>query len=246
MMIDILIFLGVFLAYFFATLSGGVGLVVRPLLIFGGLDPQLAVGSSKVANLVSKGVSLQALTAYRKIDWRRSISLVIPAFIGGWVGAEIVMLIEGELLKNVIGTMVIVMALFLFIKPHLGIEDMRLEVSRGRKAVGYVMYGLANALSTLTGAGGAVISSVLVVFFGETYISSAMIRKVAGYASTISGSAVFIINGSVSWYYVLIIAAAGSLGGYLGVKVGIKVGDKWIRVLLLTLVVGVGLILIIT
>lgn len=210
------------------------------------MPPQIAIGSSKTANLITRAVSLYELSKHRDIDWRRALILAVPSLIGGWIGAEIVSELEGEFLRNVIGIMIIFMAGFMLLKPKLGLVDLRGVMSKTQHAIGYVLYGLANAIATISGGGGALTSFILITFFGETYISSVGVRKLAGYAGALSGTLVFIINGLVSWHHVFLIAASGSLGSILGVRFGVKSGETWVKTIVLTVIIAAGLLLLVT
>jgi hypothetical protein len=237
---DIGFFIAVLLVNFFGAISGGGGLVVRPLLIFLGVPPQFAIGTTRTANVVTRLVGLSRFHKHSKIDWKLAFTLMIPATIGSIIGVQIVVSLQEELLTKVIGAFILLSGIGLLIKKEVGTSEIDFKPSKRRKIVGSVVYGASTLVATLTGGGGVINNFILLNIYKKSYITAAAIRKVAGFGGALVGALLFIHYGFVDWYYALLILVAGSLGTFWGIKHGLQKGEKWARTIVLVVVFVFG------
>jgi len=239
-LLDIGFFIAVFFATFFGAISGGAGLIVRPLLISLGVPPQFAIGTTRTANVFTRLVGLSQFNKHNKIDWRLAFTLLIPATIGSIIGVQIVVSLDQELLTRIIGFMILLSGVTLLIKKDIGTINLGRIPSTRRKIFGAITYAITTLIATLTGGGGVINNYILLHVYKKSYISSAAIRKVAGFGGSVVSSLLFIHYGFINWYYALIILVAGSIGTYLGVRHGIHKGEEWVRYLVLIVVFVFG------
>ena len=237
---DIGLFAAVFLVNFFGAISGGAGLVVRPLLILLGVPPQFAIGTTRTANVITRLVGLTQFHKHSKIDWKLALTLMVPATVGSIIGVQLVVWLDQELLTRIIGFMVLLSGIGLLIKKDVGIANIDFVPSVRRKIIGGIIYGLSTLIATLSGGGGVINNYILLNIYKKSYISAAAIRKVAGFGGAFIGSLLFIYYGFINWYYALLILIAGSIGTYMGVQHGIKKGEEWVRVIVLIVVFVFG------
>lgn len=233
---DVGFFVAVFLVNFFGAISGGAGLVVRPLLIALGVPPQFAIGTTRTANVFTRFVGLSQFHKHTKIDWRLAFTLMLPATVGSIIGVQIVVSIDQSLLTRIIGFMILLSGVGLLLNKNIGIADTKHVPSLRRKIFGAITYGFSTLVATLSGGGGVINNYILLNVYKKSYISAAAIRKVAGFGGAVVGSVLFIYYGFIDWYYAMIILIAGSLGTYLGVSHGIHKGEEWVRYVVLTVV----------
>ena len=88
---------------FLGAISGGVGLVLRPLLIFLGFPAINVVGSVRFAAIFGEIPSIYLLHKNKKIDWKLVLFLVIPTFIGSIIASIAVISILKNSLELIIG-----------------------------------------------------------------------------------------------------------------------------------------------
>lgn len=53
--------------------------------------------------------------------------------------------------------------------------------------------------------------------------------------------AVFIINDQVHWLYGITLAIGTSIGGYLASRFAVKKGEKWVRIILIVVVIAMSI-----
>ena len=115
----------IFIISFFSVVSGGVGLLARPVLILFGFPPEIAIGSFRIANLFSRLAGLFSLIQGKKseMDWHLAFFLFIPSLIGGVMGAEIVTIINPPLIKILLGVVILIIGAVLWIRRDLGVKS---------------------------------------------------------------------------------------------------------------------------
>lgn len=240
LLVDLGFFIAVFVVSFFGALSGGAGLVMRPLLIFIGVSPQYAIGTIRVGNVVSRLVGLTHLHRHGAIDWKLSFLLMIPATLGSIASVQIIVSLETEVLTRFIGFLILLSGIGMLFKRGKA-ERKPIGTPLFKSPIfGFISYGVTTLIGNLTGGGGVINNYLLLTVYEKDYISAAAIRKVAGFGGALIGSVLFIYYGFVNWHYVVIVLVAGSLGTYFGTSHGIKKGEEWVRSLVLAVVFVFG------
>jgi uncharacterized protein len=243
--IEIFLALAVFVISFFSVMSGGIGLLTRPLLILAGFPPGIAIGTFRIANLAAR---LSGLISFRRnhvdIDFKLALILFIPSFIGGIIGAEIVSIVDPERIKHLLGVFILFMGVILLIKKEAGLIDLHHVPTKGRNIIGFFSMIAIGVVAVFIGGSGILFGSLLIFLYDKSFISSAPIRKVANFGSALSASILFIYHGLVNWYLMIIILIADGLGEYLGAKYQIKKGERWVRKVTLAIVFATGFAMI--
>jgi uncharacterized membrane protein YfcA len=245
--IDLLLVIAVFIISFFSVISGGIGLLTRPLLIFFGYSPSISIGSFRVANLVTRVAGFIPLLQQEKshMDWRLAWFLFIPSFIGGIIGAELVAILDEEMIKKVLGVFVIVMGIFLVVKKNIGLIDLEEEITPHKKIIGFFFTILIGIVAAFLGGSGILFAYLLIMLYHKSFISSATIRKITNFGSALSASIFFIFHADVDWRLVLLCSISGGLGEYLGARYQIPKGEKWVRVISIYVVFACGIAMLI-
>jgi uncharacterized membrane protein YfcA len=240
---DLLFAAIVFLTYFFGVISGGIGLIVRPLLILMvGLPPPIAIGTARIASLGTGVVGFTQFYKFGKIDWKLAGLLVLPSAVGGIAGARIVTALDDEVLRRLIGAVILLLGALLLVRKDIGTaEDIADSAHVLKRAAGLVVFSISSLIASITGGGGILASATLIFLYGKTYITSAAIRRVASYGGACAAAAVFLSAGLVNWKYTLMLLVAGGLGSFFGVRFGVKRGEHWGRLMVLVVVFVVGL-----
>lgn len=89
-----------FITMFFAAISGGVGLITRPILILLGFPAAPVIASSRVAGVFGDWPGLYLLHKKKYIDWRIVLFIAIPMTIGSILASIMVIgLAKGVLTK---------------------------------------------------------------------------------------------------------------------------------------------------
>jgi len=235
----------IFTAFFLGILTGGIGLVVRPLLILWGVSPHVAIGSTRIASLGTRWAGLGELERHKKVNWKRGFLFFIPASIGGFFGAYVTGILGGEVLRIFMVITLVTAALFFARQKNLGTTSNTHEPTLLKKVLGFVLIVFASALGSITGGAGILVSYALIACYGETYITAAATRKVMGMGAGIAGSLYFLYHGLFEWKYVLLILVAGGLGSFFGVRYQVKKGEERLRKLTIAVTLAVGVLLLV-
>ena len=223
------------LASSIGTMSGGAGLIGIPFLIFMGLPPQAAIATHKLGGV---GLSLGGLWRFIRSDeiaWPYVIKFSILAFIGSFLGAQLLMQVEEHWLKRIIIIILIVLLPVVLFQRDLGIVS-RIK-SKGWLRTGYLFYGLVMIWAGFIGAGsGAMIFYILMFFFGFTINQSSATQKIPGLVATLTALTIFILHGLVNWHFGLVLFAGMVIGGYLGAHLALKMGNAWVKVVFVIMV----------
>ena len=100
-----------FIAGFINTLAGSGSLVTLPLLIFLGLPANVANGTNRVGVLLQNVVAVDSFHRQKVMDWRRGLTLSLPAIVGSIIGAQIAVNLDETMMRRTIGALMVVMLL---------------------------------------------------------------------------------------------------------------------------------------
>jgi uncharacterized membrane protein YfcA len=243
---ELFLFFVVFVVSFFSVIAGGVGLLTRPILILFGYPPEIAIGSFRVANLFSRLAGLSSLIQGKSIemDWHLAFFLFIPSLIGGIIGAEAITTFHPPMIKILLGIFVLLIGAILLIKKDLGIVPLHHRKTVWTKWIGFFSTMIIGIFASFVGGSGILFAYLLIFNYDKSYLSSAVIRKVANFGSALSASVIFIWQGIVDWRLMFLVLMADGIGEYLGGLYQLRKGLKWIRIITLIVVFACGLAMI--
>ena len=215
------------------AIAGGGGLVTMPALLAAGLPVHIALATNK--GQASFGAVSSFVSFWRRdgIDRTRAPLGFICGFFGSLAGAQLVLLVRPEPLKPLVLAMLILAAGFVAWprKPREG------------KPHSWAMIALAPVallLGFYDGFFGPGVGSMLIVafvlLFGDTLTRASGNAKVVNLASNLAAIVLFAARGTVLWKIALPMAAANAAGAFVGARLAVKRGDKFVRVVVLSVV----------
>src|SRR6056297_4353926 len=107
-----------FLAGFINVFAGGGSLLTLPFLMFLGLPANIANGTNRIALIMQNITATSSFKQMKVFRYKEGIFLTIPAIAGAIPGAFLASSMDKELLENIIGVLLVVMFLFVLIKPE--------------------------------------------------------------------------------------------------------------------------------
>ena len=107
-----------FAAGFINTLAGSGSLITLPLLIFLGLPANVANGTNRVAISLQNVVGVTSFRRRGVLDLRDGLMLAAPAVVGSVLGAQIAVNLNEQVMRTVIGALMIVMTVVILIRPN--------------------------------------------------------------------------------------------------------------------------------
>jgi len=235
----IAVFLIGIIASFIGSMVGSGGLLSIPFLILVGLPPQVAIATNKMGAV---GLSLGAIPKFwkaKKILWKYVPLFALISIVGAYIGANILLSINEEVLSTIVGIIILLMLPLLLIKKEIGIK--RNDVTKTKKIIGYVLYFLVMIFGGFFGGGaGTLVFYTLMIFFGFTIIEANATDIIPWFLLSLSSLIIFAINGIVDYGLGIALFLGMLAGGYLGACTAIKKGNQWVKILFIIVVIISG------
>lgn len=216
------------------SIAGGGTLLTFPVLIWLGLDPKVANGTSTVA--LWPGL-FGGLYGYRKeLEHSSTIlfRLGVTSLIGGAFGALLLVRTPNKVFAELV-PFLILFATLLFMSN--GVVNRRLRVGSidekpmGLWWTGAMMFQFLSAMyGGYFGAGNGILMLAALGVLGMNELHRANgIKNFLGICINAIAVLIFTIAGYVVWVDALLMACAALVGGYFGAKMAMRVGQKWVR-----------------
>ncbi len=241
-MIFLLIFVGL-IAGFLNVVAGGGSLLTLPLLIFLGLPSSVANGTNRIAILTQSIVSVASFRKSGFFNWKFSLLLGIPAVIGSIIGANFAITLSDDIFNKVL-SIVMVAVLITILWPTKNKETKRTIEGQStlQKIIVVLTFFMIGFYGGFIQAGVGFL--IIVALSAITQLSLIQINSIKVFVIgvfLVSSLAVFVLNDQVNWTYGLSLALGTGAGGYFGTRFAIKSGEKWIKMILVLVIVGMAI-----
>jgi uncharacterized membrane protein YfcA len=238
---SLLAFGAAFLAGAINSVAGGGTLVSFPTLIWLGLNSVTANATSTVAIWPGTvGSAWGYRREARKVSTRLWL-MIIPSLVGGLAGAWLLKITPPGVFDKLVPFLILFATLLFMaqdpVQRMLGTAEAAKHQSNAWFTAALVFQLLVGLYGGYFGAGIGILMLAALSILGLTDIHEMNSLKVVLGGSVNGIAAVyFIVMGMVYWPYVLIMAVASILGGYLGAGVARRLGKTFVR----RVVIGVG------
>ena len=223
---------------FINTLAGSGSLISLPVLIFLGLPANMANGTNRVGILIQTIVSLRSFKKQDMLDLRGGIMLALPAIVGGIIGAQIAVNLDEQMLRRVIGALMVVMLVFILARPKRWLKGHLEVLGRRPKALELVIFFFIGAYGGFIQAGvGIFLLAGLVLGVGYDLVRANAVKVLIVLCFTAFAMVVFMINGQILWGLGLLLAVGNAGGGWLAAKLAIERGAGLVRWFLIAVVI---------
>lgn len=234
-----LMFLFSFIAGFIDSVAGGGGLVQLPALLnlTPGIEIPTIFGTNKIAGFAGTSIAALQYARREKLDYKLLLLIAAITAVAAFWGAKTLHLIDRDLLKPLILVILIIIALYTYLKKDLGARQTR-ELSPARQ----YFYGLGLGLvigfyDGFFGPGtGSFLMLGFVVVLGFDFVIASAYAKIINSVANISALTVFIRNGNFILHYAVVMAVANILGNFIGSRTALKRGNAFIRMFFLIIV----------
>ena len=242
-----IIFIISYLSNVFSSIAGGgAGLIQLPALIIFGIPYYKALAVHKIATVaLGIGGSIRNYKNFEK-NYMIITQLLIFGIPGVVLGTFIVKLISEEYLYLFLAIFTIMMGIYSFIKPNLGLISIQ-------KKIGPLTYLKFNSLSFIIGilngsissGTGLLVTILLIQTFGLNFLTSISITFLTvGIFWNAAGAIALSKIGSLPLNIVGILTLGSFLGGFSGAHLSNLKGNKFIKKLFTLLCFLIGLSLI--
>ena len=228
-------------AGFVDAVAGGGGLVQLPALLIGlsGKPIPLILGTNKVPSIF--GTSTAAFRYFKKVrpDKTVGIAMAVPAFIASLIGAHIATHIPTKVFQPVIFAALILVALYTWKKPQLGMNEKLKFHGNQRLILVAVMGAVIGLYDGIFGPGtGTFLVFLLVGVVGYEFLKASATAKLVNISTNLGAIITFQSTGHIWWEIGLPLALANITGAIIGSHLAIKGGSPWVRKVFLLVVVA--------
>jgi uncharacterized protein len=237
--IYLIICFGALFAGFIDAVVGGGGLIQVPMLLI--LFPELSHVQIIATNRFSSvaGTAVAAFQYIRMVGVDISVTVVtgITAAIASFSGTFVMELIRPEVFKPILLLVIIILAVYTFLKKDFGAEhEMKFK---GKKFL--VVCGLIGAvIGFYNGFIGPGTGSLLVFAFvsvaGMNFLHASSTSKIINAIADAASLIGFLMNGAVLFKIALPMMVFNMLGGYIGSKTAVLKGNVFIRYVFLLVI----------
>ncbi len=222
----------------FGTLVGGGSLITIPTLILLGLPTHTAIGTDRLG---MAGIGSAGWYKFHKkgmIDYKIGFILGFPTMLGSILGANLVLQINEEILKQAVAIITIIILFFLIIvKPKIGIEKSDHIVRNHEYLIGAVSGFFLGIYGGFYGAGTATfLSYILILLFRQTFLECAATVKISALLMCAMAGSIFAINGAIHYSLAVSMFIGSFIGSYIGVHYSDTIGNVWIKRLFFVIV----------
>ena len=231
------------LAGFINTLAGSGSLLTLPLLILLGLPANIANGTNRVGVLLQTIVAVATFRRRGALPLEGSWKLIVPAVVGGILGAEFAVDLDEALLRQTIGVLMLVLLGVMLLKPerwiaaHAMPREPRLLVEVPLFfAIG--VYGGFIQVSV-----GLFLLAGLVLGAGYNLVGANALKNFIVLVVTAAALIVFVVNDQVQWTLGLLLGAGQAVGAWVAARFAVQRGAEFVRwaVIVITLVSAAAL-----
>ncbi len=227
-------------AGFINVTAGGGSAITLPTLIFLGLDASVANGTNRIAILIQ---NISAIYSFKKEKYQQfNLSLKLSALTlpGAIAGAILAVNIEDDLFEMILGIIMILVIISMII-PKSDLNYINDDNKKLSWSVVASMFGIGFYGGFLQVGVGFLLMASLHFLLKYSLVYVNMHKVFIVFIYTIPAIIIFFVTDNINWFFGLTLAAGNALGGWWAAKASVKIGEKFIRVVLIIIVLIMSL-----
>ena len=243
---ELLVFTVSLIAAGLASMSGGgASVLVIPMFLWMGLSLPLATSIQKVNSIFWVIPASYNYLHDQKVNWKFFFLFAGIGLIGIYFGVMTVIHIDQEILKVVIGIIILILVTYTFLNKNLGLQKVEVHKKSVWKRIEYPTALLLGFYEGIFGSGNGMALSVLTMHSRGFDMITAL-----GYYFGIAciwlifASALFIAKGFVDVPLMIAGSVGSTIGSYAGSKYAKYKGNMFVKVLFLIVGTLLGLKLV--
>lgn len=224
---------------FIGGVASGGGLLSIPGLMFLGLPPSAAIATNNLC-VASSLTSAWRYHKHTSINIRLVKSLIWASFLGGLLGASLLLLIDVSLMRRLFGLICLFLAFLIT-------ADKRVKnIKANHKLLAPTSVLLADVFAGMFGTGGGILLIYALSYsYGLPLREANANSKLIALGGITSILAVFAHAGVINLTAGIPLMIGSAIGGYFGAHTALKKEEKLIKKLLSAVAVAAGLKLLI-
>lgn len=231
-----------FVAGFINTLAGGGSLFSLPFLMFMGLPANVANGTLRIAILLQNIVGVSSFKQQKVFNFKEGIWYSLPAAVGAIIGANIAVNINEEIMKYIIGALLIFMFFFMILKPNAWLKSKSDNIKTKPTIIQIIILFFVGVYGGFIQAGvGFFLLAALVLGAGFDLVKANAVKMFIVLIYTIFALSVFMFDGLVNYKFGIILAVGNMAGAFVASRFAVSWGAKFVRYVLLIVLLGTSL-----
>ncbi len=221
-----------FLAGFIDSIVGGGGLIQLPALLV--TLPEYSVpkllGTGKIPSFSGTFMSAIQYARHVQFKWKMLIATSISSLIASFIGSSLVNYLDSQILKPLILVLLVVVAIYTFIKKDLGSLKTK-EINESKSITYGVIIGFALGLyDGFFGPGtGSFLILAFIMILGFDFLNASAHAKIVNLCTNLSSIIVFGWHGNILLQYALPMAVFNLVGSLIGSRMAILRGNTFVR-----------------
>ncbi|MFA5829045.1 MAG: sulfite exporter TauE/SafE family protein [Candidatus Gracilibacteria bacterium] len=230
----IIVFVTSFFAGFMGGQVGGGGLILLPMLLLVGLNPLVALGTSRFSGIFLNVVGTWQHLRHHKIPTNHVLLFGIMSLLGSLGGSLLVFYlpIDMENLKKIIIAVLFLILVIVFFSQKLGQIDNDLHPSKKHYVLLSIMVFLIGIYGGVIGVAMTTFFMMLFTFYKQSYLQSMAYAILLSLIASIIATIIFMYYGSVDYTLGILQGIGGGIGTYFGSRFIIKKGNLWLKYIL--------------
>jgi len=222
-------------AGFLNVVAGGGSLLSLPFLVFLGLDASSANATNRVSILLQNLVAAGQFRREKVLSFKEALSLGLPATMGAVGGTLLAVQMDERVLKIVIALVIAMMAVMLVAKPKMWETHSETKWPCWARWILFFFIGVYGGF--IQAGVGFILIWALAGAVGKDLVRANGLKVAIVLCYTVASFAIFYSHGLVNLEYGLALAAGSMTGGWIGTRFSVTRGNRWIRYILVVMVV---------
>jgi uncharacterized membrane protein YfcA len=227
-------------AGFVDTLAGGGGLITLPVLLNLCPNPVIALGTNKLQSTFGSTSATFHFARAGMLNYREVRRAWLLAFLGSLCGTFLVQHFNPGLLKHIVPVLLFAVAIFVWVRPQLGEQDIHPRISRAKFDFVFA-FGIGLYDGFLGPGTGTFLALAFMLGLGFNLTRATANTKALNWASNIASLLLFLLAQKVWLAAGLIMGAGQWIGARAASRMVVTRGTKFIRPVFLTVVVLITL-----
>lgn len=229
----------VFLASFVDSIAGGGGLISLPAFMLTGMPVHMACGSNKFSACMGSIISAIRFYKNGKMHVLGAVISGVLALAGAAIGSKLNLMIDSSTLKKIFLVILPVVAVFVLFGGNSRHRKTLLEGKKLYLSCALIGFFIG-AYDGLIGPGtGTFMIFCYTTFVGFDYVTASGNAKVANLSSNFASMVLYLFAGQILFSVAIPAAVCCICGGWLGSGMAIQKGGKFIKAMLIVVLVGI-------
>ena len=211
---------GGFAAGIINTLAGNGSAITLPLLLSMGMDANVANATNRVGVLLQTATAVASLKRTKRSRFliKGSVWYFIPTILGSAAGAMLAIDIDPDVLKLIIGLLMLVVLATLLLKPKKWLRDTDPGKNKKTPLQWIIFFAIGFYGGFIQMGIGIMILSSLVLLAHYSLKDANIIKLVVAFVMIIPAFAIYAYSGHIEWMPGFVLALGASLGSWFGIR----------------------------